>query len=62
MTSLDPPNNCPVMDIYLLVVMNALRMINHFHLGLRLLVFNLISVSFCFVFRLNRLGVSSILL
>lgn len=61
MILLDFLNYCFVIDIYFLVVMNVLRMINYFYLGLRLLVFNLILVFFCFVFRLNRLGVSSIL-
>lgn len=50
-------NHCPVLDFYFLVVMNALQMLNHFHLGLKVVIFNLISVPFCFVFRLNKLGV-----
>lgn len=49
MTSLDPPNHPPILDFYFLVVMNALQMLNHFHLGLRLLVFNPIHfLLFCF--------------
>lgn len=39
MTSLDPPNHRPVIDIYYLVVMNALQMLNHFHLGLKVVRF-----------------------
>lgn len=35
MTSLDPPNHRPVIDIYYLVVMNALQMLKPFSFGIK---------------------------